>query len=306
VNLIGDHIDYCQGLVLPIAIDRRCSVAADLKGPAGRVRFESINLNDSFEIDLGSPMRPDDLQDRSWGRYAAGVLAEILIDRDPSPLSGLDIIISSTVPFGSGLSSSAAFEIALVTLLERVLGLTLDPLDKARIGQRAEHRFAHVPCGLMDQAASTLAQPDHALLFDCRSETAEQIKLPPADQLAFFVIDTGVRHALASTEYADRRSACERAARALGLASLRDLEPDQTEAILSLPEDQQRAARHVVSEIRRTRLAAEALRSGALDNLGPLMADSHRSLREGFGFHVRNWMLLCWPPNPCPKRSAPG
>ena len=280
VNLIGDHVDYAEGLVLPMAIDRSCLAVADLGGSSNRVRFESLDLGDSFELDLTRPIEPGLHADKPWAAYPIGVLAGYLDDRDPSTLSGLDVLLTSTVPIGSGLSSSAAIELAIATLIEHILGIESEPLDKARLCQRAEQRFAGVPCGLMDQAISELAERNHAMLFDCRSERAESIRMPPSDQLATFVIDTKVRHELASSAYADRRAVCERAAHSLGVRRLRELEPGSIGDVGLLPEDEQRVARHVVSEIHRVYLFAEALRSGRLDQLGPLMAASHRSLRD--------------------------
>src|ERR1019366_6751702 len=191
-------------------------------------------------------------------------------------------VIESTLPYGGGLASSAALEVATATLLEAITGQTLDPIVKALLCQRAEHDFAGVPCGIMDQFTSILAQKNHALLLDCRSRTATPVAMTdPA--VTVLIINTNIRHKLAESEYAKRRSNCEAAAGVLKVAALRDATPEMLDAARRQMEPVVfRRARHVVSEIQRTLQAAEAIQRSDWDAVGRLMYDSHRSLREDY------------------------
>jgi galactokinase len=191
-------------------------------------------------------------------------------------------VMVSSVPLGGGLSSSAALEVATATLLEVVGDVRLDPLDKARLCQKAEHDYAGVPCGIMDQMISVLADPNGALLIDCRSESTQIV--PMADStFGFLIANTNVRHSLASGEYALRRNQCREAARKLGLTSLRDATLTLLDTHFGeLSGAEGRRARHVITENERTLRAADALRRADLTTLGVLMSDSHRSLRHDF------------------------
>jgi galactokinase len=191
-------------------------------------------------------------------------------------------LIDSNVPLGAGLSSSAALEVAVATLLEAAAGRTLDPVDKARLCQRAEHEYAGMPCGIMDQFSSTLGAAGKLLLIDCRAESAE---LVPFDDKAVsvLVINTNVKHELTGSEYAQRRSQCEEAARLLGAEALRDVTRDGLEANRGrLDELLYRRARHVVTENERTLRAADAVKAGAWPVVGELMYASHASLRDDY------------------------
>jgi galactokinase len=288
VNLIGEHTDYNGGYVLPMAIDRVCVAAASPGGRAGRWRIHSDDLGQDAEFNVSRPLEPNQIAKGLWVSYLAGVAAQFQRMTD-EPLPALDIAIASSVPVGSGLASSAALEVAVATLLEQVLGTKLEPLEKAMLCQRAEHEFAGVPCGLMDQLASVMGRAGHALLIDCREECVTPVRMPASDKAAVLIVDSGVRHALAGGEYAARREVCAAACAKLGVAELRDA----TKAALfgrcagALTLDEERCATHVISENERVCEAAEALRTGALPVFGRLMLESHASLRDNFRVSCR-------------------
>jgi len=279
VNLIGEHTDYNQGYVLPLAIERYTVMVAGRPlrvGGAGRTRVASGLMGETAEFEL------TDLQParRDWTSYVRGALAGCLA-RGLAPGS-LDVLVDSTVPLGAGLSSSAALEVATATLVEAVTRQSLDPYDKARLCQQAEHEYAGMPCGIMDQLSSVLGAAGQVLWIDCRTETATLVPLD--DRVAsVLVINSNVRHDLTGSEYPDRRRQCEQAARVMGVASLRDATPTDLESHrLELGELLHRRARHVVDEIERTRCAAEALARSQWPLMGELMYASHESLRDDF------------------------
>jgi len=280
VNLIGEHVDYCDGLVMPFAIDRYVAIAA---APNGRssARLASTGL-DPLEIPLEDPLERGG---PAWGRYVRGVIRGFQ-DRGHR-IPGFDAAIVSSVPAGAGLSSSAALELAVATLLEGLLDTVLDTREKALLCQRAEHDFAGVPCGIMDQFASAFGQKDQLVLVDCRTHEPELV--PFADhELTVLVADTGVRHELSDGTYEKRRKNTEDALDALGADSWREVLVEQLEAAWDeLGEPLNRRARHVVTEIARTGEAAAALREGEHELLGPLMAASHASLRDDFEVSCR-------------------
>src|SRR4051812_36674172 len=265
VNLIGDHTDYNDGFVLPIAIDLECIVSADV---ADTVRLRSRELAGEVELPADGSAEPSETP--GWGSYAAGVL-RVLAERGRAP-AGIDASVSSTVPAGAGLSSSAALEVALALALCDAAGFELPPLELALACQEAEHVATGVPSGIMDQLASLAGREGSALLIDCRSLDVQPVPLPP--DLAVLVVHSGVSRTLAGSAYAERRRSCEEAARRIGVASLRD-------ATLEQAADDPRA-RHVVTENARVLDSARALAAGDLDALGPLLAASHRSLRDDY------------------------
>jgi galactokinase len=279
VNLIGEHTDYNAGFVFPLAIERYTVVAGGRPMGADkgdRVRVQSTLLNEASEIDLAAldPNRKD------WTSYIRGVIAGFQ-DRGMSP-GGLDMLIDSKVPLGGGLSSSAALEVATATLLEAVTGHTFDPVDKARLCQKAEHVYAGMPCGIMDQFSSTLGAAGKLLLIDCRSETAELVPLDDPN-VAVLVINSNVKHELTGSEYSERRGQCEQVAKLLSVAALRDVSPAQLEAESGrLDPLLYRRARHVVGEIERTLGAARALKAGEWPLVGELMYASHAALRDDY------------------------
>jgi galactokinase len=281
VNLIGEHTDYNGGFVLPMAIDRVTAVAVAPGTRAGRWRVHAADLGQDAELIVSSPLVPG--AQGLWVGYIAGVAAGFQDMMEDPALPPLDLAIASSVPVGSGLSSSAAVEVAVATALEGILDAPLERLGKALLCQHAEHEFAGVPCGLMDQLASVMGRAGHALLIDCRSNEAAPIKLPRREQAVTLVIDSGVRHELAASEYAKRRAACESAAAKLGCAQLRDATGQDIARLgASMTDEERRCAGHVVLENGRVLEAVETLRSGDLPAFGRLMRASHASLRKEF------------------------
>lgn len=279
VNLIGEHIDYNDGFVLPMAIQRYVVIAAGPAAAGGekRARVFSSNLGQSFELPLARTLRPGT---PGWSGYVTGVLAGFAARG--ADLVPFDAVLESNVPLGGGLSSSAALEVATATLLEAMLDLRLDAAEKALLCQKAEHEYAGVPCGIMDQFCSVFGQENTLMLLDCRSQQIEQVPFA-ADDILVLITNSNVKHELASGEYARRRAACDSALEVLGLASWRDA----THAHLSehaqhLDETEYRRARHVISEIQRTTEAACAIRACNWDALGRLMYASHESLRDDY------------------------
>jgi galactokinase len=270
VNLIGDHTDYHEGFVLPLAVDRDCVVAARRRDD-GRVTVRSAELRADGSVDVaGDGSDAPGRVEPGWGRYVGGVV-RALADAGRQPV-GLDGALSSTVPVGSGLSSSAALEVAVALALADAGGLMLPTNELARACQRAEHLATGVPSGVMDQLAALLGRAGHALLIDCRTLAAEPIALP--DALAVLVVHSGLPRTLAGSAYAERRAAGERVATRLGVATLR-------EATLDDVRNEPRA-RHVVSENQRVLEFADALRAGDTTALGSLLLASHASLRDDY------------------------
>lgn len=292
VNLIGEHTDYNGGFVLPIAIDRVC-VAAVGPSPAGVFRLASADAGpETVEVAPSTLDDPARFERGHWASYIAGVISGVRWEAGSSSgdgtawARGLDIAVASDVPLGAGLSSSASLEVAVAAALERAWSVPLAPRVRARLCRRAEHEYAGVPCGIMDQAIASMGKRGHALLIDCQSEEGRLVSMPAADRVAVLVINTGVRHALASGEYGRRRAACQRAADRLGVALLREvdlatLERNRTK----LDGEEYRCARHVVAENARTLDAAAALSRGDEESLaavGRLMNESHESLRHDY------------------------
>jgi galactokinase len=279
VNLIGEHTDYNDGFVLPMAIDRHVVLAADraAAGAPGPARLYSTAVGEAAAVPAGGP--PEQSLP-GWARYVQGVLAGCAAaGLAPGPF---DAVIHSDVPLGGGLSSSAALEVAVATLAEALAGRALGPADKGLLCQKAEHDFAGVPCGIMDQFSSVLGRRGALLLLDCRSRAVEWADLADPDVLAL-VVNSNVRHALVRGEYAARRRQCQEAAAALGVASLRDVGPaDLDRRRGRLGEVLYRRARHVVTENARTLAAAGALRAGDWACLGGHMYASHASLRDDY------------------------
>jgi galactokinase len=241
-----------------------------------RVRLYSTLLDETAEFGLGA-LEP---QRRDWTSYVRGTVAGF-VERGFAP-GALDLVVDSHVPLGGGLSSSAALEVATATLLEAATGRKLDPVDKSRLCQRAEHEYAGMPCGIMDQFSSALGAAGQLLLIDCRSETAELVPLDDPS-VAVLVINSNVKHELTGSEYPERRAQCEEAARLLGVPTLREASMEQLElARPKLADKLYRRARHVIGEIERTTQAAAALRARDWDRVGGLMYASHQSLRDDF------------------------
>jgi len=282
VNLIGEHTDYNQGFVLPMAIDRRTTVAAAPRSDRRIVAY-SETLNDEFVVDLD---RPGPVGRGVWGDFVEGT-ARALIARGV-PVVGADLLVTSDVPAGAGLSASAALEISVGLALSTLAGKgDLDRVTLALAGQAAEHEYVGTLCGIMDQYIAALGVEGGALLIDCRSLEPRVVRMELGGA-SIVVCDTRVKHELASSAYNQRRSECEQAAavfarRLPAVVALRDVSVDDFERFATdLGEPLLRRARHVVTENARTLAAADLLERGELDRLGSLMVASHASLRDDY------------------------
>jgi galactokinase len=282
VNLIGEHTDYNEGFVLPMAIERRTYVAGALSG-SSKVRVKSLTLNEAFEFDLE---RPGPKRRGSWLDYVEGT-ARALMDRGV-PVVGCDLLIDSNVPHGAGVSASAALELAIGIALS-VLGGTKEP-DRVKLalaGQAAEHQYVGTMCGIMDQYIASLGQRDAALLIDCRTLETKSVPIKLGG-VSVLVCDTRVKHELSSSEYNLRRAECLRASNILakslpGVRTLRDVTVADFERLATqLPGVVRSRCRHVVTENARTLAAVDALASGDLTAMGKLMTQSHISLRDDY------------------------
>ena len=279
VNLIGEHVDYHGGLVLPLAVPLRVQVAAAPRDD-GRLVMRSVQQpGQEVAVDVAD-IGPGSVE--GWSAYVAGVAWALR--EHGTDVRGATLVVDGQVPAGSGLSSSAALECATAGALLDLAGAELDPLTVARLAQRAENEVVGMPCGLMDQAASMLARSDHALELDCHSLETRQVPLPlAAHGLALVVTDTRAPHRLVDGEYAARRRDGERAAALLGATSLREVGPDELGAALAvLPGELRPRLRHVVTEIARVQAAVAALDADDVDGLGPLLDASHASLRDDY------------------------
>jgi len=277
VNIIGEHTDYNDGFVLPMAIERYTVIAAAPNG-SSKIQLQSTSGKGVAIIHLDHPLKPERTGD--WVNYPMGVVAGFLA-RGSRP-AGFDAFIHSTVPLGSGLSSSAALEVATATLLEVITGKTVDGVDKALLCQKAEHEYAGMPCGIMDQFISALGKKDHLLLLDCRSRETQLVPFTDPE-VSVLIVNSNVKHELTGSEYPTRRKQCETAAAALGLPSLREATMSRLEAAKGkMDEVVFRRARHVIGEINRTTDAAAAIRAGDWSKAGSLMYASHESLRDDY------------------------
>ncbi|MDZ4700478.1 MAG: galactokinase [Rhodothermales bacterium] len=280
VNLIGDHTDYNDGFVLPVTLEQAVYVLAAPRADR-HVRLYALNLDREASFDLDAAGQVGS----TWRHYVSGVVAEVNA-RTPLP-HGFDAVIYGDVPLGSGLSSSAAIEVASLLALQAVYGLDVDPVEGALLCQRVEHRWIGLQCGIMDQFASRLGRAGHALFLDCRSLQYQEIPMALGDA-ALLIIDSKAPRSLASSKYNERRGECEAGVEILrrldpSIASLRDVSLDllaRHEA--ALPAVIFRRCRHVVSENARVEAAATALRAGDLPRLGALMSASHASLRDDY------------------------
>lgn len=282
VNLIGEHTDYNDGFVLPFALPMVTRAAVGRR-PDARLRLRSRQAAADPPVELALPdLRPGAVQ--GWAAYAAGVVWA-LAEASGDDLPGLDVVVDGAVPTGAGLSSSAALECAVALALDHLLGADLSPVELARVAQRAENDFVGMPCGVMDQMASMLGRAGHAVFLDTRSSRVRQVPLPLDDAgLALLVVDTRSSHALTDGGYAERRRACELAARTLGVDALRDLSLQDLEgaSYLALEEVVRRRVRHVVTENARVLEVVEHLDHGDTTGIGPLMTASHASLRDDY------------------------
>ena len=276
VNLIGEHTDYNDGFVLPMAIDYDIRIAARAR-PDRTVRLYSADLDKHDTFSLDDVHRVGDKP--TWADYARGV-ADVL-QREGYALRGMDAAISGNVPRAAGLSSSAAMELAAITAFRRLSALAFDPVRAALLGQRAENEFVGMRCGIMDQFISSLGKADHALLIDCRSLDYELVPMPAGARVV--VTDSAIRRGLVDSAYNERRAQCEEGARLMGVKALRDVSVEMFEAHQSrLPAVTARRCQHVVTEDQRTLDSVEALKRGDLAAFGKLMNASHASMRDEF------------------------
>ncbi|MGB3684661.1 MAG: galactokinase [Ornithinimicrobium sp.] len=277
VNLIGEHLDYNGGPVLPLAIPHRTAVAAAGRCD-GRVRLRSAQDPTTWDGSMGT-LVPGRVP--GWCAYAAGVLWAMR--EAGQTLTGIDLLIDSDVPFGAGLSSSAALTCAVVLAATELSARSADAIERRTLAAwcvRAENEFAGAPTGGMDQAVVLRARADHAFLLDCSTFDAEHLAMPTDGEL--LVVDTRTHHALVDGKYGGRRQASERTAAELGVAALAQVESaDLGAALETLGDAELRGVvRHVVTETARVRDVAEFLRADRLAEIGALMLQSHASMRD--------------------------
>ena len=275
LNLIGEHVDYNDGVVFPMAIEPHITLAFRRRNDA-QIRVATDANDDgptTFTVDTGKGEPP-------WTNYLRGPVA--LLREKGEVLSGADILLTSSLPVGAGLSSSAALEVGMTRLMLHLAGGEMDDVAVAKLGQRAEQEYAGVKCGIMDQTIVASGRKGHAMMLDCR--TMERTFVPlPGDDVAVVVCDTRGEHALGDSGYNARVESCQTAARALGVSSLRDASIDDLEAKKDQMDDETyRRARHVVTEIARVQQFADALNSKDYEKAGELMYASHDSLRDDY------------------------
>lgn len=281
VNLLGEHTDYNGGFVLPMALQLG-TVLAGSPTQDGTISIltTSESADEPHRVQFPAPCESSPLSPGQprWANYVKGVIQHYR----GGPVPGFNAVIASDVPLGGGLSSSASLEVATYTFLQQLCPDDGDLVAKALACQKAEHTFAGMPCGIMDQFISVMGKEGHALLIDCRS--LETVPVPLTDaSLAVLITNSNVRHTLTGSEYPTRRRQCQEAAAALGKASLRDATMAELEAARGrLGEEVYRRARHVIGEIERTVQAARALQDRDYGTFGRLMVESHNSLRDDY------------------------
>jgi len=282
VNLIGEHTDYNEGYVLPMAIDSGIDLAAR---PNARreVRIHSVDYGQTVAFSLDAPIAYDG--EHAWSNYGRGVLWALALEG--VRLEGLDIAFRGDVPQGAGLSSSAALEVATAVAVKALLGFSMEPARLALLCQKAENEFVGLKCGIMDQFVSLMGQRDHALFLDCRSLEYRLIPLALGDHL-IAICHSGVKHSLVASEYNRRRQQCGLGVEALrarfpNVHALRDATlPQLEECREAMAPEVHRRCRHVISECDRVLESASALREGQLARFGALMTASHRSQRDDY------------------------
>lgn len=277
VNLIGEHVDYCDGFVMPFAINDRT--------------YAAINRRSDRKIRIASAQRPDEVIETSldqlspdkagdWERYILGVIWAF----GDHITTGLDILVDGRVALGAGLSSSAALECSIAIALNQLFAVDLPLPDLARLAQKSENDFVGMPCGIMDQSVSLMAKAGSALLLDCRDLSTEQIPFDLASSgLELLIIDTRAHHALVDGGYAERRASCESAAAKLGIKALRDSSISQLEnSRAKLTELEYMRAEHVVNDIERVHQCVTYLKRSDFKSVGEILTQSHVSLRDLF------------------------
>lgn len=280
VNLIGEHTDYNDGFVLPFALEKKAVIAGGQRDDDALV-IVSLELDEEVRIPLAD-LKPGT---EGWHSYLAGV-AWALREAGHA-VGGANLVMTSDVPLGAGLSSSAAIECATVATLADLYGLDIAPIDRAKLARVAENAYVGAPTGLLDQAASTLCEVDNGLFLDCRTLETEHVPLPMADQgYEMLVLDTKTPHSHVDGEYGSRRATCEAAAEILGIPALRDV-TDLDEALARLEDETMvKRVRHVVTENERVLKAFELARTSDLSELAPLLDASHASMRDDYEITV--------------------
>ncbi len=287
VNLIGEYTDFNEGFVMPLALPHT-AVAAVSRRTDGVLRLHSADIEGpvvELHVETLAPRT-----NTSWAAYPAGVVW--VLREAGHEVTGADIHLSSTVPTGAGLSSSAALEVVTALALNDLFELGLTGQELARFSQRAENDFVGVPCGIMDQTASACCEDGHALHLDCRDLSIRQIPFDLASEgLSLLVVDSRVKHALGDGEYAERREGCEEGARQLGVPFLRDVPYEDLESSLArLPDERiQRYVRHVVSDDHRVDQVIGLLDAGEVRAIGPVLTEGHISSATICASPARSW-----------------
>ena len=280
VNLIGEHTDYNDGFVLPFALERKAVIAAGRRDDA-RLVMVSLELDDEVDVALAD-LAPGT---QGWASYLAGVAWAL---REAGhEVGGATLVMTSDVPLGAGLSSSAAIECATVAALADLYGLDIPKMDRAKLARVAENQYVGAPTGLLDQAASTLCEQDSGLFLDCRTLETQHVPLPMAEQgYEMLVLDTKTPHSHVDGEYGARRASCEEASAILGVRALRDV-TDLVDALDRLDDEiLRRRVRHVVTENERVLQAFELAKAGDIAALAPLLDASHASRRDAYELTV--------------------
>lgn len=274
-ELLGNHTDYNEGFVLSLAVNRGITAIGEARSDS-KVILHASDLKESYETAID---RLEPSKSPNWPNYIIGVAAQYL--KAGHKLGGFELTISSDLPMGAGLSSSAALEIATGLFLQKAFSISVDPLTTTKFAQAAEHQYAGVKCGLLDQISSLMSKAGCATYIDCRTYEVKNIPLPAG--ASFIVANSGAKHELVGGEYNERRADCEAAAHALGKPFLRDVDSAMLEAGRRKMTDRQyRRAKHVVGENERVLAAVTALKAGKLDQFGDLMFASHESSINNF------------------------
>ena len=283
VNIIGEHTDYNDGFVMPCAINYGTAIAgAKRTDHIWNVYAADLDLEDTFSLNEDFPQ-----SEQKWANYVRGVV-KFIQERCPQFKQGADLVISGNVPHSSGLSSSAALEVAMGKFCQQLSDLPLTHTEIALIGQKAENKFVGANCGNMDQLISALGQKDHLLMIDCRSLETQPTPVPK--DVAVIIVNSNVPHDLVTGEYNTRRWQCEKAAEFFGVKALRDVSVEEFQKreaeLTALNALVAKRARHVVTENQRVLDAVEALKHNDLTKLGKLMGQSHESMRDDFEITV--------------------
>ncbi|MEM9709907.1 MAG: galactokinase [Pseudomonadota bacterium] len=276
VNLLGEHTDYNGGFVLPMPLPLGTAVALSPKGPSGHLAAASLAFDGVETRDLAR------LKEGGWTDYIVGSLSEVF--GGALPETGFEIAVVADLPLGSGLSSSAALEVAVMRAVNRSFELDLSPVEIAKRAQRAENDYVGMPCGIMDQYSVSVGNPGTAVFLDTRALQSETVPLPASHK--FVVIHSGVSHRLTGGSYGERVAECQAAAAALGVESLSDLGLIDLDRIAELTPPLNGRARHIVTENNRVHQAAAALRGGETGKFADLLVESHASQRDDYAVSV--------------------